>query len=76
AAGNESTITDSLVVEAVLFANDDLNNVNVLDSVLEDNLNGVTGYTFGLLSTDVLSGVVDINIATNGFKFTVNGDTT
>ncbi|WP_252725541.1 Ig-like domain-containing protein, partial [Acinetobacter indicus] len=76
AAGNESTITESLVVDAVLFANDDLNNVNVLDSVLEDNLNGVTGYTFGLLSTDVLSGVVDINIATNGFKFTVNGDTT
>ncbi|UOH75589.1 Ig-like domain-containing protein [Acinetobacter schindleri] len=76
AAGNESTITESLVVEAVLFANDDLNNVNVLDSVLQDNLNGVTGNTFGLLSTDVLSGVVDINIATNGFKFTVNGDTT
>ncbi|WP_411684057.1 GA-like domain-containing protein [Acinetobacter indicus] len=76
AAGNESTITESLVVDAVLFANDDLNNVNVLDSVLEDNLNGVTGYTFGLLSTDVLSGVVDVNIATNGFRFTVSGDTT
>ncbi|MEB5930101.1 type I secretion C-terminal target domain-containing protein [Acinetobacter schindleri] len=76
AAGNESTITESLVVEAVLFANDDLNNVNVLDSVLEGNLNGVNGYTFGLLSTDVLSGVVDVNIATNGFRFTVSGDTT
>ncbi|PUR02003.1 hypothetical protein DCL20_02815 [Acinetobacter schindleri] len=75
-AGNESTITESLVVEAVLFANDDLNNVNVLDSVLEGNLNGVNGYTFGLLSTDVLSGVVDVNIATNGFRFTVSGDTT
>ncbi|WP_413540697.1 GA-like domain-containing protein [Acinetobacter sp. HA] len=33
-AGNESTITESLVVEAVLFANDDLNNVNVLGRVL------------------------------------------
>jgi len=76
AAGNGSTITESLVVEAVLFANDDLNNVNVLDSVLEGNLNGVNGYTFGLLSTDVLSGVVDVNIATNGFRFTVSGDTT
>ncbi|MFC3506172.1 Ig-like domain-containing protein [Acinetobacter pseudolwoffii] len=75
-AGNKSTLTESLVVEAVLFANDDLNNVNVLDSVLEGNLNGVNGYTFGLLSTDVLSGVVDVNIATNGFRFTVIGDTT
>ncbi|MDM1263902.1 type I secretion C-terminal target domain-containing protein, partial [Acinetobacter indicus] len=75
-AGNESTITQSLVVEAVLFANDDLNTVNVLDTVVEDNLNGINGYTFGLLSADVLSGVVDVNIGTNGFKFTVKGDTT
>ncbi|UUS64497.1 Ig-like domain-containing protein [Acinetobacter sp. YH12068_T] len=75
-AGNENTITQGLVVEAVLFANDDLNKVNVLDTVTEDNLNGVNGYTFGLLSADVLSGVVDVNIGTNGFKFTVNGDTT
>lgn len=44
-AGNESTITESLVVEAVLFANDDLNNVNVLDTVVENNLTN-SGFIF------------------------------
>ncbi len=75
AAGNESTITDSLVVEAVLFANDDLNNVNVLDTVIENNLTD-SGFIFGLASADVLSGLAKINLSAGAFNFTVEADTT
>ncbi|MEQ0925391.1 type I secretion C-terminal target domain-containing protein [Acinetobacter schindleri] len=74
-AGNESTITESLVVEAVLFANDDLNNVNVLDTVVENNLTN-SGFIFGLASADVLSGLAKINLSAGAFNFTVEADTT
>ncbi|OBX29461.1 GA-like domain-containing protein [Acinetobacter gandensis] len=75
AAGNESTITDSLVVEAVLFANDDLNNVNVLDTVIENNLTD-SGFIFGLAGANVLSGLAEIDLSAGGFNFTVAPDTT
>nr|WP_180103265.1 BapA/Bap/LapF family large adhesin [Acinetobacter sp. YH12133] len=75
AAGNESTITDSLVVEAVLFANDDLNNVNVLDTVIENNLTD-SGFIFGLAGANVLSELAEIDLSAGGFNFTVAPDTT